>query len=140
MPGSSRPFMDFLREQRSGGLHDQLSDELQALVATCVDLDKPGKLVLTLTVQPKGDVLMGSTTSPPSRRRRSPARRSSSRRRTTTSSAPTRGSRRSNCAPFPPIPPASARPHEMTETHTGFQPIIDAARKGVERRVQVVNG
>ena len=58
MAGNSRPFYDFLREQRSGVLHDQLSDGLQDLVAACVELGRPGKLILTLTVQPSGDVIM----------------------------------------------------------------------------------
>lgn len=51
---NSRPFMDFLREHRSGATHEDLSDRLQELVAAVSEENKGGKLVLTITVKPMG--------------------------------------------------------------------------------------
>lgn len=49
-----RPFMDFLREHRSGSTHDELSDALNALVAAVTDEGKAGKLTLTIAIKPAG--------------------------------------------------------------------------------------
>jgi hypothetical protein len=56
---NSRPFLDFLREHRSGSTHDSLSDKLQELVAAVVEEGKGGTLTLTISVKPlgKGDGL-----------------------------------------------------------------------------------
>lgn len=54
MSGNTRPFMDFLREHRTGITHDLLSDALQDLVAAVVQEQKVGKLVLTIGVKPMG--------------------------------------------------------------------------------------
>ena len=51
---SSRPFMDFLREHRSGITHDLLSDKLQELVAAVTQEGKAGSLVLKIGVKPMG--------------------------------------------------------------------------------------
>ena len=51
---SSRPFMDFLREHRSGVTHDMLSDKLQELVAAVVQEGKGGTLTLKISVKPMG--------------------------------------------------------------------------------------
>ena len=51
---NSRPFMDFLREHRTGITHDILSDALQELVAAVTQEGKAGKLVLTIGVKPMG--------------------------------------------------------------------------------------
>lgn len=50
----ARPFMDFLREHRNGLTHDELSDELQKLVAEVTENHKSGTLTLTITVKPAG--------------------------------------------------------------------------------------
>lgn len=52
---TSRPFMDLLREQRSGLAHEELTEGLQELVEAVVSERKAGKLVLTMTVKPNGD-------------------------------------------------------------------------------------
>ena len=67
---NSRPFMDILRELRGGNVHDQLSDELQALVAAVTQEGKAGTLTLKLTVKPRGkgdglDVATEITMKPP---------------------------------------------------------------------------
>lgn len=49
-----RPFMDFLREHRSGSTHDELSDALNALVAAVTEEGKAGKLTLTIAIKPAG--------------------------------------------------------------------------------------
>jgi hypothetical protein len=49
-----RPFADFVREQRKGLLHDELSDELARVVQ---QVDKPGEVTLKLTVSPQGDMV-----------------------------------------------------------------------------------
>lgn len=54
MAGSARPFMDFLREHRSGATHDELSDKLQDLVAAVVEEGKGGTLTLSIKISPKG--------------------------------------------------------------------------------------
>jgi len=51
---NSRPFMDFLREHRTGITHELLSDALQELVAAVTQEGKTGKLVLTIGVKPMG--------------------------------------------------------------------------------------
>lgn len=51
---ASRPFMDFLREHRSGITHDILSDKLQELVAAVTAEEKGGKMVITIGVKPLG--------------------------------------------------------------------------------------
>ena len=50
----SRPFMDFLREHRSGSTHDELSDALQELVAAVTQEGKAGKLTLSISIKPAG--------------------------------------------------------------------------------------
>ncbi len=49
-----RPFLDLLREHRTGITHDLLSDALQELVAAVTQEGKAGKLVLTIGVKPMG--------------------------------------------------------------------------------------
>ena len=49
---NSRPFMDFLRQQRNGVTHDELSDALQNLVAAVAEEGKGGALTFTITVKP----------------------------------------------------------------------------------------
>lgn len=51
----ARPFMDLLREQRNGRLHDLLTEKMQELVQSVVEERKGGTLTMTLTVTPKGD-------------------------------------------------------------------------------------
>jgi hypothetical protein len=51
---SARPFLDLLREHRSGITHELLTDALQELVEAVVDQRKRGKLTLTLTIKPFG--------------------------------------------------------------------------------------
>lgn len=53
--GNARPFMDLLREQRGGRLHDDLSDRMQELVAAVAEERKQGTMTIILTVTPKGD-------------------------------------------------------------------------------------
>lgn len=55
-----RPFADWLREQRKGLTHDELSDALHELIAAVNDTGKAGTLTLTIKVAPlgkTGDVL-----------------------------------------------------------------------------------
>lgn len=47
-----RPFAEFIREQRRGGLHDDLGNALQELVEACLATGKAGTLKLTLKVTP----------------------------------------------------------------------------------------
>lgn len=47
-----RPFADWLREQRRGALHDELSEELRKLVMACQTTGKAGSLHLKLTLTP----------------------------------------------------------------------------------------
>ena len=51
---NSRPFMDFLREHRNGATHDELSDQLQELVAAVTEEGRAGTLTLTVTIKPMG--------------------------------------------------------------------------------------
>jgi hypothetical protein len=48
---SSRPFLDFLREQRNGVMHDELSDALQECVAGVMNEGGVATLTLTITVK-----------------------------------------------------------------------------------------
>lgn len=48
-----RPFADWLRDQSRGASHDELSDALNQLVATCIETGKPGTLQYTVKVDPK---------------------------------------------------------------------------------------
>lgn len=48
----ARPFMDFLREQRRGLMHDELSDALNDLIAKISETGKGGELVVTFTIKP----------------------------------------------------------------------------------------
>lgn len=50
-----KPFGQFLHEQRNGLLHDELSEELAALVTQCVETGKKGTLTLKVTVSPNKD-------------------------------------------------------------------------------------
>lgn len=47
--------MDLLREHRNGLTHDELTDEMQALVAAVTEERKKGTLTLRITLEPKGD-------------------------------------------------------------------------------------
>jgi hypothetical protein len=51
---NSRPFLDFLREQRNGVMHDQLSDRLQECVAAVTSDGGTAKLTITITVKEAG--------------------------------------------------------------------------------------
>ncbi len=55
-----RPFIDFLREQRRGFAHDELSDALNELVAAVAEHGKPGKLIFEITVKPVGNEMGGA--------------------------------------------------------------------------------
>lgn len=55
----SRPFMDFLREHRNGATHDELSDQLNELVAAVGTERKAGSLTLKISIKP-GNVGEGS--------------------------------------------------------------------------------
>lgn len=48
---NSRPFLDFVREQRNGVMHDQLSDRLQECVAAVSDDGGTAKLTITITIK-----------------------------------------------------------------------------------------
>jgi hypothetical protein len=50
-----RPFASWLQDQRGGGLHGELTDELADLVTAVREHDKPGTLTLTITVKPNAD-------------------------------------------------------------------------------------
>lgn len=50
----TKPFSQFLIEQRGGALHGELSEKLQELVAAVAEHDKGGTLSLTITVKPAG--------------------------------------------------------------------------------------
>jgi hypothetical protein len=50
----ARPFAEFLREQRSGTTHDELSQGLNALLESVSDTGKGGSLTLTIKVKPAG--------------------------------------------------------------------------------------
>lgn len=54
MSGGPRPFLDILREHRSGITHDLLSDKLQELVAAVTQEGKGGTLTLKIGVKPMG--------------------------------------------------------------------------------------
>ncbi len=56
--GPRKPFAAFVQEQRSGGLHGELSDGLAELVSAVREHQKGGTLVLTIKVTPNKD---GST-------------------------------------------------------------------------------
>ena len=51
---NTRPFMDFLREHRSGLTHDELSEKLQELVAGVTTEGKAGTLTFTISIKPAG--------------------------------------------------------------------------------------
>lgn len=50
-----RPFTQFLHEQRKGGLHDDLSTQLAAVVAAVLETGKQGSLRIDLKIKPAGD-------------------------------------------------------------------------------------
>lgn len=52
---TARPFMDVLREHRAGRTHDDLTEQLQQLVAAVVETGKGGTITLRLDVKPHGD-------------------------------------------------------------------------------------
>jgi hypothetical protein len=52
-----KPFAAFLQEQRNGGLHGELSEQLAELVLACVEHGKKGGLVVKLEVTPNADGL-----------------------------------------------------------------------------------
>lgn len=47
-----KPFSQFLIEQRGGGLHGEVSEKLQTLVAAVAEHGKAGTLTLTISVKP----------------------------------------------------------------------------------------
>lgn len=51
---SSRPFMDILREHRSGRTHDELSDALQTLVEAVTENRRSGEIKVTFSLKPAG--------------------------------------------------------------------------------------
>jgi hypothetical protein len=51
---ATKPFGQFLLEQRNGGLHGELSDRLREVVEAVAEHGKVGALVLTVTVKPTG--------------------------------------------------------------------------------------
>lgn len=57
---SARPFADLLRDQRAGGLHDELTQKLHELVSVVEGTGKAGKLVLTLEVKKHRNDLGGA--------------------------------------------------------------------------------
>lgn len=67
---STRPFLDFLREHRTGITHDLLSDALNDLVAAVAQEGKAGTLTFKITIKPRGkddglDVAAEITSKPP---------------------------------------------------------------------------
>lgn len=50
----ARPFVDLLREHRSGLTHDELSQSLNDLVTAVVEEGKGGKLTFTVSIKPYG--------------------------------------------------------------------------------------
>jgi hypothetical protein len=56
----ARPFAEFLREQRRGRTHDELSSSLNQLLEAVTETGKGGSLTLTVKVKPaaKGDTHM----------------------------------------------------------------------------------
>jgi hypothetical protein len=52
---ATKPFAAWLQEQRQGGLHGEISDELRDLVAAVMEHEKQGTLTLKLTIKPAGD-------------------------------------------------------------------------------------
>jgi hypothetical protein len=63
-PGEKRPtpFWTWLREQRAGRTHNDLSEALAAVTKAVVDHGKPGSITLKITVKPaaKGDTAVVS--------------------------------------------------------------------------------
>jgi len=49
---AARPFSLVLAAIRYGGLHDELTDQLAALVKACNDTGRKGSLTLTLSLKP----------------------------------------------------------------------------------------
>lgn len=47
-----RPFADWLREQRGGRTHDELSTQLHDLVEAVADTGKAGSVTLTVSIKP----------------------------------------------------------------------------------------
>lgn len=52
---TTKPFTQFIAEQRRGALHTELSDQLAELVHACLETGKKGKLALTISVAPIKD-------------------------------------------------------------------------------------
>lgn len=52
LDGTPKPFSQFLIEQRAGGLHSEVSEKLQTLVAAVAEHGKAGALTLTISVKP----------------------------------------------------------------------------------------
>lgn len=55
MSDQVKPFAAWLQEQRQGGLHSELSEQLQVLVAAVMEHQKRGALTLTIDVAPNRD-------------------------------------------------------------------------------------
>lgn len=53
-----RPFTQILHEQRRGGLHEELTEQLAELVRAVGQTGKQGVLTLKLTVKPAGDSMV----------------------------------------------------------------------------------
>jgi hypothetical protein len=51
----TKPFAQWLQEQRGGNLHGELSEALAELVQTVMDTQRGGRLVLTVSVKPNKD-------------------------------------------------------------------------------------
>lgn len=51
----TRPFTQFLQEQRRGGLHADLSDALNRVVAAVIETGRQGTLAVNLKIKPTGD-------------------------------------------------------------------------------------
>lgn len=48
----TRPFVEFLQEQRKGALHHELSDALQTVINAVRETGKKGRVTITVSVSP----------------------------------------------------------------------------------------
>lgn len=53
-----RPFADWLREQRTGSLHNELSEAMQEVSAAVIQHRKKGKIVISIDVGPMNNGTM----------------------------------------------------------------------------------
>jgi hypothetical protein len=56
-PASVKPFAQFVQEMNNGAVHDDLSRQLQEIVAAAMDTGRKGTLTLRLTASPQKDEL-----------------------------------------------------------------------------------